>query len=286
MHEPAYKIVQLQQTHSIHDFVYRETYHPVIGPVAEAETLYVQQLNLCERLRQHVGEFVVWDVGLGAAANTLTLLRMTRDVGSHLRVISFDQTTEPLRFARENAEQLGYFSGYEAQVSQFLESGRTTFSEGNRKVDWELQLGNFPTLVEAGDPKFVGLPKPHAIFVRCFFSCEDPEMWTLELFSDLYRALDPQRPCVLATYSRSTMLRVTLLLAGFFVGVGHATGEKEETTVASNKLSFLSQPLDRKKLFARIQKSDAAEPLRNAVYRQSPITQGNWTKLQRHPQFR
>ena len=48
-------------------------------------------------------------------------------------------------------------------------------------------------------------------------------MWSQPLFAELYRLLDPARPCALATYSRSTMLRVALLLAGFFVGTGDAT---------------------------------------------------------------
>jgi hypothetical protein len=40
------------------------------------------------------------------------------------------------------------------------------------------------------------------------------------------------------------MLRVTLLLAGFFVGRGMPTGLKEETTVAANTRSLLDDPLD------------------------------------------
>src|SRR5207248_5448651 len=96
----GYKIVKLPNgVHSVHSLEYRETFHPVIGPVAEAEALYVRQLDLLERLRQHTREFVIWDVGLGAAANALTLLRATREVPSALRLTSFDQTIEPLEFA-------------------------------------------------------------------------------------------------------------------------------------------------------------------------------------------
>jgi tRNA U34 5-methylaminomethyl-2-thiouridine-forming methyltransferase MnmC len=61
-----------------------------------------------------------------------------------------------------------------------------------------------------------------------FSPATNPEMWTLPLFTNLFKLLDPERPCAMPTYSRSTLLRTTLLLAGFFVGVGHATGEKEK----------------------------------------------------------
>ena len=64
-----------------------ETFNPVIGPVAEAEALYVNQLRLRERLKSHVGEFVIWDVGLGAAANALTVLRATREFVCPIRLM-------------------------------------------------------------------------------------------------------------------------------------------------------------------------------------------------------
>ncbi len=85
-------------------------------------------------------------------------------------------------------------------------------------------------------------------------------MWNQPLVSRLYELLDPQRPCALPTYSRSTMLRVTLLLAGFYVGVGHATGEKDETTIAANDLGLIEAPLDARWL-ERVRRSTSAEPL-------------------------
>jgi len=45
--------------------------HVGLGPAEEAEALYVKQLQIVERLRASADEFVVWDVGLGAAANAL-----------------------------------------------------------------------------------------------------------------------------------------------------------------------------------------------------------------------
>ncbi|MGI8964630.1 MAG: MnmC family methyltransferase [Limisphaerales bacterium] len=106
-------------------------------------------------------------------------------------------------------------------------------------------------------------------------------MWTLPLFTNLFRLLDPQK---LPTYSRATMLRVTLLLAGFFVGVGHATGEKEETTIAANTLELIEEPLE-KKWLERVRHSTSAEPMRTAIYRQAPLSEETWEKLQSHPQF-
>ena len=79
-------------------------------------------------------------------------------------------------------------------------------------------------------------------------------------------------------------MRVTLLLAGFFVGVGHATGKKEETTIAANTLELLKEPLDMRWLH-RARRSHSAEPIVEEVYRIAPLSPESWEKLRMHPQF-
>jgi hypothetical protein len=109
-------------------------------------------------------------------------------------------------------------------------------------------------------------------------------MWTRPVFENLFRALDPARPCALTTYSRSTLLRTTLLLAGFFVGVGHATGAKEETTIAANTPDLIAEPLNARWL-ERARRSDSAEPLREPVYTRAPLAPDTAETLRQHPQF-
>jgi hypothetical protein len=317
----SYRIVRLANgTHSIHSLAHRETFHPVIGPVAEAEALYVKQLRLPERMANHQGEFVIWDVGLGAAANVLTVLRATRPVPCAVRVVSFDHTLAPLEFALEHAAELGYFDGYEGTAAALVSEHRVNFEDGTRQVAWELHLGDFPSLLShaaaarygvppSGGKSQVGtndfgttnasgtagafpakagtpytLPAPHAILFDAFSPAKNPAMWVQALFANLFRLLDPTRPCALPTYSRSTMLRVSLLLAGFYVGAGHATGEKEETTIAANTMELIAEPLDQKWL-QRASNSTSAEPLWQPLYRQVPLSPETWEMLRKHRQF-
>jgi len=278
-----YKLVQLASgAYSIHSLAYGETFHPVIGPVAEAEALYVHQLHLRDRLTHHSDEFVIWDVGLGAAANALTVLRATRGLPSTIRLLSFDQTTAALEFALQYAAELGYFRGYEHHLQELLCTGRVAFADGPQSVDWELRLADFPSLLERPDVR--NLPKPHVILFDAFSPAKNPAMWTEPLFANLFHLLDPLRPCALPTYSRSTMMRVTLLLAGFFVGVGHASGEKEETTLAANSRELITEPLGPRWL-ERARISYSAEPMWEPVYRQAPLSATSWEKLQAHSQF-
>ncbi len=118
----AYTLVPLANgTFSIRLLANGETFHPVIGPMAEAEALYIRQLKLRERAsgalesrssrreeahsnsdeksqslltsaatKLRDKKFVIWDVGLGAGGNVLTTLDRLKDVPAHLHIVSFD----------------------------------------------------------------------------------------------------------------------------------------------------------------------------------------------------
>ena len=163
-----------------------------------------------------------------------------------------------------------------------VETHRVSFQEEKQRVTWELHVGDFPTFLKEDGAKTV--PKPHAILFDAFSPARNPAMWTQPLFAQIYQLLAPERPCALPTYSRSTSLRVSLLLAGFFVGAGHSTGEKEETTIAANTLALLDQPLDDNWL-QRARRSTSAEPLWEPVYRQARMSPQTWERLQEHPLF-
>jgi len=177
---------------------------------------------------------------------------------------------------------LPYLGGYEDPLRRLVRDRQVAFSVGPLRVEWNVQVADFPALIS--QPFAREFPKPHAIMFDAFSPAKNPAMWTLPLFTHLYQLLDPARPCALPTYSRSTLLRVTLLLAGFYVGVGHATGEKEETTVAANSLDLIEAPLDRRWLL-RAHRSTSAEPLGEPLYRQARLSAASWAKLQQHPQF-
>jgi queuine tRNA-ribosyltransferase len=275
-----YQLVRLPNGAAcVSDTAYGEVFHPKVGPVAEARSLYVEQLRLGPRLAAHGHrEFVIWDVGLGAGGNALTVLRETRGSSCPIRLVSFDRTDAALAFAWEQREALGYFQGFENPVNALLASGACEFSDDSRTVSWKLCLGDFPALL-----KRTPLPAPDAILFDPCSPARNPEMWAASLFHDVFARLDAGRPCALATYSRSTMVRVALLLAGFHVGKGTGIGDKEETTVAANDRGLVERPLDAHWL-ERAFKSGSAEPL-ESDYRQMPLKETTKARLLAHPQF-
>ena len=169
---------------SIRSTVYRETFHPVVGPAAEADGLYVRQLNLPRFGTPPEGGWVIWDVGMGGAANALAVFRSMHG-NEPIRMVSFDQTLEPLRFALQNAQMLGYLDGFEEPVVSLLREQRVVFQQRGRSVVWELHLGDFPSLMRQAMAE--SLSKPDALLFDAYSPRQNPEMWTLSLFIDIHR---------------------------------------------------------------------------------------------------
>src|ERR1700761_4960477 len=102
----AFEIVTVQSgDRSLRSREFGETFHPVIGPMAEAVGLHVRQQRLVERAASAGGRFVIWDVGLGAAANAIAVLEAFEassgwdDRSVHVELHSFDLSEDSLRFA-------------------------------------------------------------------------------------------------------------------------------------------------------------------------------------------
>ena len=222
-----------------------ETMHPGGGPWAEANGLYVAGSGLPALLTgteepARAGRLVVFDVGLGAAANALAAIacreEMARRGGSPrpLGVISFEADPEPLRFALAHAGQLGYLLGHEPKVEALLRDGRW---EGPEALVWEVRWGDFPRLI-GDEPQ-----RADAIFFDPFSPRTNPDMWSVPTLEAVYRCRRPGAPTRLLTYSTALGVRAALLLAGFFVGEGPRQAGGRGSTEAAPFFSDLREPL-------------------------------------------
>lgn len=237
---------------SLRSVLNRETFHPVTGPAVEAQVLHVDQQRLAQRSAA-IDNFVVWDVGLGAAANALAAVKALQKSEHTVHLHSFDKTTLPLQFAIKHAADLKYLVGFEKLLEQLIEK---QFVQITPTFSWYFHQGNFSDSLN--DPN---LSSPHSILYDPYSATTNIEMWTQEHFTKLFSKLSPTVPCLLSNYTRSTSVRISMLLAGFAVGVGCGIGEKEETTVASNSFELLEKPLNRKWL-DRVRISEKSAPLR------------------------
>lgn len=223
---------------SIRDNVTQEIMHNPVGPWAEANALYIEQSRLAKRLTQSLTqELVLFDVGLGAAANALATLHCARGLKNRrpLKMISFERNLELLRFALDHADQFAHFHGYEAAIESILKDG--VWQEPG--IQWELRHGDFTQLIEQERSP------AQVVFYDPYSSKKNAEMWNVDAFTKIYNKCmkSSSEGAVLYTYSRATPVRVAMLVAGFYVGTGTATGAKDETTQAATRLQDLAHPL-------------------------------------------
>jgi len=211
-----------------------EIMHSRVSPMEEAHGLYSGQAHLAERLAHgdlH-RELVVWDVGLGAAANAISALEIYEQLAATgrpirpLHLISFENDLDSLRLALRHPARFPYLQ--HPAPAAILAHGEWR-SDRFPGLSWKLLPGNFPdTIVQADRP-------PEVIYYDMYSAKTCATPWRPETFARLRAAgeeMDRGRGVELFTYTVSTAARLALLSAGFHVARGRSMGGKEETTIA------------------------------------------------------
>ena len=213
--------------------------HMRTAPMEEARSLYVEQSNLAQRFRSTeeggAESLVIWDVGLGAAANAMAAIQSYETQASlgpvrPMRIISFENDLDSLRLALRHDDKFTYLR--HAGAVSILEKGEWQ-SKRHEGLSWQLVPGDF--LETVGKTPF----PPDLIFYDMFSSKTHGEQWTIEIFRRLFSAC-AGRSTELFTYTHSTAARAALLAAGFYVAKGRPAGAKEETTIAFTPAAMFS----------------------------------------------
>lgn len=231
-----------------------EVMHPGVGPLQEAAALYVAQSHLVARLEQAApAPLTLFDVGLGAASNAVAAraaVKQARSPQARLRLVSFEQDLGALALALAHGADFG-LTGEHADAARALLAAGVHHGAG---VDWHLQRGELLATLERLPDEAL---RADVIFWDPFSPRANPTLWTVRAFAAARAVAGPR--CTLFTYSASTATRVALLLAGWAVGVGDATGAKDETTAAAVSAADLARPLPAAWL-ARPARPDAPRP--------------------------
>lgn len=204
-----------------------EIMHSRTPPMEEARRVYVEQADLAAKLREAGGPLVLWDVGLGAAANALAAIQCyEREAATGtvraMRVVSFENDLDSLRLAMLHRDKFSYLE--HAGPGEILRDGRWPSSE-HAGLSWELVAGDFvEAMTQAPAP-------PEVIFYDMFSPKTCGEAWQLATFRKLF-AICGEASTTLCTYTLSTGSRAMMLSAGFWIARGRNAGEKAETTIA------------------------------------------------------
>ncbi|MFL5304986.1 MAG: MnmC family methyltransferase [Polyangia bacterium] len=231
-----------------------EVMHPGVGPLVEAEQLYVRQSRLRERLLARDGaerdRLVLFDVGLGAGSNALAARAASEGLpptAACLELVSFERDLGAIKLALEAGEAFGW-RGEAADAARALlaHDAHTT-----ARTHWRLIRGDVLEWLARQTAR------ADLIYWDPFSPRANPALWTVAAFVEARRVASPR--CALYTYSASTATRLALLLAGWAVGVGDPIGDKAQTTAAAVSAGDLARPLDRRWL-ARLSRPDVPLP--------------------------
>lgn len=257
-----------------------EIMHSRTHPMEEARKLYVEQSRLAGRLRDEADAsepLIIWDVGLGAAANAMAAIECYEGVSPvrPLRMVSFENDLDSLRLAVARIEEFPYLRAEPANDILLHGEWRST----DRRLSWELFFGDLLETMNRA-------PAPDVVFYDMFSTKTSASLWSLATFRKLFAAC-AGRAVELFTYTCSTANRAALLGAGFYVARGRSAGEKVETTIALTPAAFRSSRASCREFLSR---DWLAKWNRSAAKFPSDVTlerQAGFEKIIReHEQFR
>jgi tRNA U34 5-methylaminomethyl-2-thiouridine-forming methyltransferase MnmC len=202
-------IITKDQSPSLFNETFQENLHSTEG--AKSETIY-NFIEGCEILK-HKGDILsVLEVGFGTGLGFFTTLEFLRrnSPGKKLIFYSLEMDLNLAKWALKDFQ-------YSHEDFGLLSKGQ----------DFELK-------VFIGDANEV-LPKLKigpidAIYQDPFSPKKNPTLWTFEWFSMLLNLAGPN--CILSTYSSSTLIKKSLLKAGWAVFERQGFGKKRTSTIA------------------------------------------------------
>jgi queuine tRNA-ribosyltransferase len=227
-----YEVIVKEERGYIRDTLSGEIMHPGAAAAQEAQLLYVEQSRLLQRLSSPQvapltadapAPLVVWDVGLGAAANAMAAILAVESLGTAaarpLKLVSFENDLDSLKLALDHPGRFTHLR--HAAPRALLRDNR--WNSTAAPIEWLLLEGDFAVR------KFEA-QRPDIIFFDPFSFKTDSALWTLEAFRELAKAC-ADKSTELYTYTYSTSIRAAMLAAGFYVAKGRGTGPKAETTI-------------------------------------------------------
>jgi queuine tRNA-ribosyltransferase len=253
-----------------------EIMHSCNDPVSEARALYLEGARISDRLQEsdNTSPLIIWDVGLGAATNTMTCIAALEGLSNlprAVQIVSFENDLDSLRLTLAHPRFFKHIR--HAAPHELLRN--SLWQSASAPISWRLLEGDFAL-------RFKEAPAPHVIWYDPFSSKVDSLLWHLPLLTEIL-----QHCCDAATslhtYSASTAVRSTLLGAGWWVGRGPGTGPKEDTTVAFSPAAHrcgISHSLLDAAWLKRWERSDAKYPLHTSP--DLPFLD----LIRQHPQFK
>ncbi|MDP3990582.1 MAG: MnmC family methyltransferase [archaeon] len=212
------KIITADNTETFLNEEVGETYHSHTGAVDEALKKYAIPCKIAEKAK--TGKLRILDAFFGMGYNSAMAIdiALKENPDCVIEVFGLEFDPEIIKKIQEVNPPIDFFKHYKKLSPTSLE-----FKEGNVTV--KILLGDARETVKTlTDDSF------DAVFFDPFSPKTAPEMWTKELFEDVYRIM--KTSANFATYSCARMARDNISAAGLMYDDGPIVGRRGPGTIA------------------------------------------------------
>lgn len=213
------KVITKDNTESFLNEEVQQTYHSMTGAVEEALKKYAIPCKIKELAKSGKIRILDFCFGLGYNSAMAIDIALEENPDCEIEVIGLEFDPEIIKKIQEVNPPIKYFKHYKKLTPKNL-----CFQEN--KVSVKIILGDArKTCPQLSDNYF------DAIFYDPFSPQATPEMWTEELFREMYRIM--KSTTILATYSCARMIRDNMSKAGLFYDDGPIVGRRGPGTIAT-----------------------------------------------------
>ena len=209
-------------SHSIFNPEVNETYHSKHGAIVEAEYVFIKNGLLAENKKQ----FSILEVGFGTGLNALLTAQKAQQKKIAINYHGIELYTVP----KESYIQLNFTELIGEEKSKLLQL---------HECEWEKEhvINNFFKLTknEINLENYTSKNKFDIIYFDAFSPEKQPELWTSEIFRNMYDLL--KEDGFLVTYCAKGVVKRTMKAVGFEIIVLDGPPGKRQMTRANKTTS-------------------------------------------------
>lgn len=187
---------------------YQEYYHSLTGALEEAQKKYIEPLHVKDGMK-------ILDICFGLGYNTYAAL----EAAKYLKIIALERDKEVLQKLQQ-IELPGKYS----IIKHVAKEGKYKDND----YDILLLFGPAEETIKTIDEEF------DVVFLDPFSPKRNPELWTIEFFTEIYKRMKPRGK--LGTYSCARQIRTNLKTVGFIVEDGPCVRRRGPSTIATKPL--------------------------------------------------
>lgn len=218
------KIITKDNTETFVDPKTKQSYHSITGAVEEALKKYSEPCKIKELAKS--GDIKILDACFGLGYNSAMAISVALEVNPNckIEVIGLENDPKIIKKIQEVNPPIKSYIKYKKISEQVTE-----VVQDNIKI--KLIIGDMRhTIKNLQDNYF------DAVFFDPFSPKVSPELWTKEIFEEMYRIM--KDTAILSTYSCARIVRENIKSAGFNYDDGPKVGRRGPGTIAFKSISF------------------------------------------------